>query len=89
MDTEEKSTPFFAGFGNRITDALSYRTVGIPSSRIFTINTEGEVHMELLELAGYRSSYIHINELVDHFFPPVSLDSVDLRTNTSMVPGSP
>nr|CAI6753681.1 CMF_HP1_G0046410.mRNA.1.CDS.1 [Saccharomyces cerevisiae] len=45
--------------------------------------------MELLELAGYRSSYIHINELVDHFFPPVSLDSVDLRTNTSMVPGSP
>ncbi|QHS75435.1 phosphatidate phosphatase PAH1 [Saccharomyces paradoxus] len=89
MDTEEKSTPFFAGFGNRITDALSYRTVGIPSSRIFTINTEGEVHMELLELAGYRSSYIHINELVDHFFPPVSLDSVDSRTNTSMVPGSP
>ncbi|EJS44209.1 smp2p [Saccharomyces arboricola H-6] len=89
MDTEEKSTPFFAGFGNRITDALSYRTVGIPSSRIFTINTEGEVHMELLELAGYRSSYIHINELVDHFFPPVSLYSDDLKSNTSMVPGSP
>ncbi|QID87302.1 phosphatidate phosphatase pah1 [Saccharomyces pastorianus] len=89
MDTEERSTPFFAGFGNKITDALSYRTVGIPSSRIFTINTEGEVHMELLELAGYRSSYIHINELVDHFFPPVSLDNEDLRSNTSMVPGSP
>ena len=89
MDTEERSTPFFAGFGNKITDALSYRTVGIPSSRIFTINTEGEVHMELLELAGYRSSYIHINELVDHFFPPVSLDNEDLRSNTSMIPGSP
>ncbi|CAI4048516.1 phosphatidate phosphatase PAH1 SKDI_13G2950 [Saccharomyces kudriavzevii IFO 1802] len=89
VDSEERSTPFFAGFGNRITDALSYRTVGIPSSRIFTINTEGEVHMELLELAGYRSSYIHINELVDHFFPPVSLDRNDLRSNASIVPGSP
>lgn len=67
-----KEHPFYAGFGNRITDALSYRSVGIPSSRIFTINPDGEVHMELLELAGYRSSYVNINELVDHFFPAVS-----------------
>lgn len=88
-DNEEKPTPFFAGFGNRITDALSYRTVGIPSSRIFTINTEGEVHMELLELAGYKSSYLHINELVDHFFPPVSICSDDIRSITSTSPGSP
>lgn len=48
--------PFFAGFGNRITDALSYRSVNIPSSRIFTIDSNGEVKMELLELAGYKSS---------------------------------
>src|SRR5579859_2653796 len=27
--------------------------------------------MELLELAGYKSSYIHMSDLVDHFFPPV------------------
>ncbi|KTB16782.1 Phosphatidic acid phosphohydrolase 1 [Nakaseomyces glabratus] len=87
---DEKPTPFFAGFGNRITDALSYRTVGIPSSRIFTINTEGEVHMELLELAGYKSSYIHINELVDHFFPPVLLNADDdMRSISSFTPGSP
>jgi phosphatidate phosphatase LPIN len=66
-----KSKPFYAGFGNRITDALSYRSVGIPSSRIFTINSNAEVRMELLELAGYRSSYIHMSDLVDHFFPPV------------------
>ncbi|KAL3234849.1 hypothetical protein RNJ44_02637 [Nakaseomyces bracarensis] len=87
---DDKPTPFFAGFGNRITDALSYRTVGIPSSRIFTINTEGEVHMELLELAGYKSSYIHINELVDHFFPPVLLNADDdMRSISSYTPGSP
>lgn len=48
--------PFYAGFGNRITDALSYRSVNIPSSRIFTIDSNGEVKMELLELAGYKSS---------------------------------
>jgi phosphatidate phosphatase LPIN len=47
---------FYAGFGNRITDALSYRSVNIPSSRIFTIDSTGEVKMELLELAGYKSS---------------------------------
>lgn len=68
---ELEETPFYAGFGNRITDALSYRSVGVPSSRIFTINSIGDVHMELLELAGYKSSYVHIADLVDHFFPPV------------------
>ena len=50
--------PFYAGFGNRITDALSYRSVGVPSSRIFTIDSNSEVRMELLELAGYKSSYV-------------------------------
>ncbi|KAH9943217.1 LNS2-domain-containing protein [Epithele typhae] len=64
--------PFYAGFGNRITDALSYRSVNIPSSRIFTIDSTGEVKMELLELAGYKSSYIHMTDLVDQMFPPVN-----------------
>ncbi|KAL8286632.1 hypothetical protein RQP46_004160 [Phenoliferia psychrophenolica] len=64
--------PFYAGFGNRITDALSYRSVDIPSSRIFTIDTNGEVKMELLELAGYKSSYIHMTDLVDQMFPPIN-----------------
>jgi len=64
-------SPFYAGFGNRITDALSYRSVEIPSSRIFTIDTNGEVKMELLDLAGYKSSYIHMTDLVDQMFPPV------------------
>ncbi|KAH3682007.1 hypothetical protein WICPIJ_007026 [Wickerhamomyces pijperi] len=75
------STPFYAGFGNRITDALSYRSISIPSSRIFTINPEGDVHMELLEMAGYRSSYVNINELVDHFFPPVNNAIISSHNN--------
>lgn len=72
---DESLTPFYAGFGNRITDAISYRSVHIPLHRIFTINTNGEVHMELLELAGYKLLYLHIGELVDQFFPPLKLIS--------------
>ncbi|KAG2745605.1 LNS2-domain-containing protein [Suillus brevipes Sb2] len=53
---ESPRTPFYAGFGNRITDALSYRSVNVPSARIYTIDSSGEVKMGLLELAGYNSS---------------------------------
>ncbi|KAI8921270.1 Lipin/Ned1/Smp2-domain-containing protein, partial [Powellomyces hirtus] len=59
-------TPFYAGFGNRITDALSYRSVDVPSSRIFTIDSGGEVKLELL--ADYKSSYIKLNDIVDQIF---------------------
>ncbi|GEQ70018.1 hypothetical protein JCM33374_g3694 [Metschnikowia sp. JCM 33374] len=39
-DIDDERTPFYAGFGNRITDAISY--VKIPSHRIFTtINPNG------------------------------------------------
>ncbi|GMM53277.1 phosphatidate phosphatase [Starmerella bacillaris] len=70
-DFDSHSTPFYAGFGNRITDAISYRSVGVPSTKIFTINKESEVRMELLELTGIKSSYILITDLVDQLFPPV------------------
>lgn len=46
--------PFYAGFGNRITDALSYRSVNVPPSRIFTIDSYGEVKLELL--SAFKSS---------------------------------
>ena len=68
-----KQNPFYAGFGNRLTDALSYRSVNIPSSRIFTINANAEVSLDLLSLNKYKSSYVSMRELVDHFFPPVKL----------------
>ena len=68
-----KENPFFAGFGNRLTDALSYRSVNIPSTRIFTINSNAEVSLDLLSLNKYKSSYVTMQELLDHFFPPTSL----------------
>ncbi|CDH49213.1 lns2-domain-containing protein [Lichtheimia corymbifera JMRC:FSU:9682] len=62
--------PFYAGFGNRITDAISYRSVSVPSSRIFTIDANGELKLELLQ--GFKSSYLHLNDLVDQIFPPIN-----------------
>lgn len=70
-------TPFYAGFGNRITDAISYNHVRVPPTRIFTINSAGEVHIELLQRSGHRSSYVYMNELVDHFFPPIEVSTRD------------
>ena len=63
------TTPFYAGFGNRITDALSYRSVGIPPSRIFTIDPAGDVKLELMP--SYKSDYLSLNELAEYLFPPL------------------
>lgn len=65
-------TPFYAGFGNRLTDQMSYRTVDVPRNRIFTINANSEVSLDLLTLNKLKMSYVNINEVVDHYFPPVS-----------------
>lgn len=65
-------TPFYAGFGNRLTDALSYRSVSIPSKRIFTINSYAEVSLDLLSLNKLRYSYVNMRDVVDHYFPPVN-----------------
>lgn len=62
----EGATPFYAGFGNRITDAMSYRSVQVPSSRIFSIDPTGEVRLDLL--AGFKTSYVKLNETVDQVF---------------------
>lgn len=66
-------TPFYAGFGNRLTDALSYRSVSIPSNRIFTINSNAEVSLDLLSLNKLRYSYVNMREVVDHYFPSVNM----------------
>ncbi len=66
-------SPFYAGFGNRLTDALSYRSVNIPSTRIFTINSMSEISLDLLSLNNYKTAYGTMREIVDHYFPPIGL----------------
>jgi phosphatidate phosphatase LPIN len=36
-----QDTPFYAGFGNRETDKVSYRAVGIHEAKIFNVNPKG------------------------------------------------
>lgn len=64
--------PFYAGFGNRLSDQISYRTVDVPRTRIFTINSNAEVSLDLLSLNKLKLSYVSMTDVVDHYFPPVS-----------------
>lgn len=64
--------PFYAGFGNKGTDAVSYRAVNVPDSRILIINPQGEIHNELNQ--AYTTSYDGLRELVDLMFPFVAAD---------------
>ncbi|KAF2218323.1 Lipin/Ned1/Smp2-domain-containing protein, partial [Elsinoe ampelina] len=73
MFVDPGSIPFYAGFGNRLTDAISYRSVNIPSTRIFTINSSSEVSLDLSTLSKYRTGYTTMRDIVDHYFPPTGL----------------
>ncbi|KAL9652289.1 hypothetical protein ABK040_011948 [Willaertia magna] len=59
------SKPFFAGFGNRVNDVISYLHVGIPDQKIFTIDPTSSI----LVYGISHQSYVGIHELVDEMFP--------------------
>ncbi|KAJ3675258.1 hypothetical protein LUZ60_004300 [Juncus effusus] len=61
--------PFYAGFGNRDTDELSYLKVGIPIGKIFIINPKGQV---AVNRRIDTKSYSSLHELVHGMFPPYS-----------------
>jgi len=71
----ERKNPFFAGYGNKPNDALAYRAVGIPVSRIFTINPSGELKQELTP--NFQTSYTEQDGMVDQVFPPIGKDGFD------------
>ncbi|KAA0710804.1 Phosphatidate phosphatase LPIN1 [Triplophysa tibetana] len=62
--------PFYAAFGNRATDVYSYKEVGVPLNRIFTVNPKGELVQE--HAKTNISSYGRLCEVVDHVFPPLT-----------------
>ncbi|KAL3977986.1 two-component system, OmpR family, copper resistance phosphate regulon response regulator CusR [Sarotherodon galilaeus] len=64
--------PFYAAFGNRTNDAYAYKQVGVPETRVFTVNPKGELIQE--KTKGNKSSYSHLSELVEHFFPFLSAE---------------
>ncbi|KAM4592968.1 phosphatidate phosphatase LPIN1 isoform 2-T2 [Odontesthes bonariensis] len=64
--------PFYAAFGNRATDVFSYKEVGIPLNRIFTVNPKGELIQE--HAKTNISSFVRLCEMVDHVFPVLVQD---------------
>ncbi|XP_010538127.1 PREDICTED: phosphatidate phosphatase PAH2-like [Tarenaya hassleriana] len=58
--------PFYAGFGNRDTDEISYLKVGIPRGKIFIINPKGEV---AVNCRVDTRSYTSLHALVNGMFP--------------------
>ncbi|KAK8347449.1 hypothetical protein V6Z11_A06G018300 [Gossypium hirsutum] len=61
--------PFYAGFGNRDTDEISYVQVGIPIGKIFIINPKGEV---AVNRRVDTKSYTSLHALVHGMFPPTT-----------------
>ncbi|XP_077212857.1 lipin family protein [Tasmannia lanceolata] len=62
--------PFYAGFGNRETDEISYRKMGIPKGKILIINPKGEVAINhCVDVKSYTS----LHTLVNDMFPPTRL----------------
>ncbi|KAM0679211.1 lipin Ned1 [Binucleata daphniae] len=62
--------PFFSGFGNRKTDIITYKTVGIPTNKIYTVDHKGRV---LLEYSRSKTgSFMSLNAIVDNIFPAFS-----------------
>ncbi|KAH6758968.1 phosphatidic acid phosphohydrolase 2 [Perilla frutescens var. frutescens] len=58
--------PFYAGFGNRDTDEVSYLKVGIPRGKIFIINPKGEI---AVNRRVDTKSYVTLHALVHGMFP--------------------
>jgi phosphatidate phosphatase LPIN len=73
--------PFYAGFGNKDTDAIAYRAIDIPMDRIFLINSKGS----LLQLNNTEiASYTKLNELITNIFPTLATKNlVTTQSNIS------
>lgn len=62
-----KDNSFKAGFGNKLTDSLSYKNVGIPNNRIFNINSSGVILLN--SGISVKSGYNSLQGFVNAMFP--------------------
>ncbi|CAI5452275.1 unnamed protein product [Caenorhabditis angaria] len=75
------SNPYYAGFGNRETDVISYRAVSVPAARILIIDPSGRVRRS--DSVGLVSSYTTMaNDTADYLFPPLSIHVKDDHRRT-------
>jgi len=76
-------TPFYAGFGNRSTDQVSYDAVGVPRERIFIINPSGDISKDGHIL--FRT-YREMNVIVDSVFPAIGTAAEDATDGAAANP---
>jgi phosphatidate phosphatase PAH1 len=68
MDISNNNPIFYAGFGNKETDAIAYRYFGIPLTKIFIINHQSNV-IQLGEKE--KTTYSKLIESFDQNFPKI------------------
>lgn len=82
------TNPFFAGFGNKLTDLVAYKSLGIPRSKIFIISSDGQLSDQEKEKISHemrffvqknskQHSYVTLNNFATTLFPLVRVESDD------------
>jgi phosphatidate phosphatase LPIN len=66
MEPDSDESPYYAGFGNKDTDALAYTSVGMKKNRVYIINPKGDIYQPTSKTIW---SYPKLNESVDEMFP--------------------
>ncbi|KAA8494956.1 Phosphatidate phosphatase PAH2 [Porphyridium purpureum] len=67
------ANPFFAGFGNRMTDEKSYRSVSIRPERIFTVNPKGDLEV-LCSSFEISRTYTDLTSFLHDVFPDLTVE---------------
>ena len=68
FDVDITKTRMFAGFGNRSSDALAYKTCGIELDKIYTIDPKSRLRSEE---TGETFEIQHLMDKADQAFPPI------------------
>ena len=68
FDVDINKTRMFAGFGNRSSDALAYKTCGIELDKIYTIDPKSRLRSEK---TGETFEIQHLMDKVDQAFPRI------------------
>ncbi|EAR96358.2 LNS2 (lipin/Ned1/SMP2) protein (macronuclear) [Tetrahymena thermophila SB210] len=67
---------YYAGFGNRETDAVAYRAVQVSIQKIYIINPASELHQIN---NTFKKSYLQLNDMVDQVFPPIKQEEDQIQ----------
>ena len=76
--------PFYAGFGNRDTDELSYKKMGIPKGKIFIINPKVFIPNLCFSLFSFSSILVHLTVCINWQGEVATSHRIDVKSYTSL-----